>query len=72
METKGATMLPKFDFEQQILDCWGVLDDLQCVIDNCDDDVVLNALIGIKTLYQFKFEKLWNLFEQVCFPKTGD
>lgn len=65
-----STMKPQFEFEQQLLDCWGVLDDIQCVIDNCDDDVVLNTLIGIKQLYQFKFDKLWNLFEQVCFEKT--
>ena len=60
-------MLPKYELEQQILDCWGVLDDIQNVIDNCDDDVVLNALIGIKTLYQFKFEKCWSTFEQALF-----
>lgn len=58
----------RFDLEQQIMNCWGVCDDLEILFEACCDknlspDNVQNALLGMKTLYQLKFEKLFDLFE---------
>jgi len=62
-----------FDLEQQIQDCWKVIDDIDMVtkylVDECDgydDDDVMNKYFAIKDLYEIKFEKLWNLFQNVC------
>ena len=61
-------MTDRFDLEQQMLDCWRVTDDVKLLCENvCDNDLstddVANALIGIETLYNMKFQKMWNTFE---------
>jgi hypothetical protein len=59
-------MTHQFDLEQQILDCWGITDDLQTLIDRYDtlsEDDKLNVLIGLKALYHMKFEKTFETFE---------
>lgn len=64
-------MADRFDFEQQIMDCWHVTDDLKCVFehmmeaDTIDRDKIANILLGMQTLYHLKFEKLFNTFEQL-------
>ena len=57
-----------FDFEQNIMKCWNVTDDIDLLIDAvCDgessQDDLANALIGMKALYQMKFEKYGPLAE---------
>lgn len=56
-----------FDFEQQLMDCWKVVDDLKTVYNNeeayRDEDTMMNALLGLQTLYQMKFEALFKEFE---------
>ena len=61
----------RFDFEQQLLECWGVTKDIKTVYEGvCDsspamtEDQIANALIGLETLYELKFNKLWAMFEQ--------
>jgi hypothetical protein len=61
-------MTHQFDLEQQILDCWGITDDLQTLIDRYDamsEDDKLNVLIGLKTLYHMKFERTFETFEKL-------
>ena len=57
----------RFDLEQQILDCWRVVDDLKTLGDVYDrehtDDQVLNVLLGVTELYDQKFNKLFETFE---------
>ena len=66
-----AKITNRFDFEQQIMDCWGVVDDIKTVY-NADDlrelskDEMQNLLLGLYTLYQLKFEILFNQFEGLC------
>lgn len=63
-------MTDRFDLEQEIMKCWNVTDDLDLVIDKFEElelsakqyDEMLNLLLGIKTLYQAKFEKLFETF----------
>jgi hypothetical protein len=61
-------MKDRFDFEQQIQKCWMITDDIADVAEgilehNLDKDQIVNALTGIGQLYELKFNKLWDLFE---------
>jgi hypothetical protein len=58
----------RFDLEYQIMDCWGVCDDIQSILDAMDireltEDELANILIGLKQLYQLKFETTFNTYE---------
>ena len=60
----------RFDFEQQIMECWKITDDIKSTIEGIDthdltSDQVLAILSGLKELYEMKFNKLWDCFEQV-------
>ena len=60
-------MSDRFDLEQNIMQCWNVCDDIQLFLDmydNMDEDQKLNYLIGLKQMYQMKFERTFNNFEQ--------
>lgn len=61
-------MSDRFDFEQQILKCWNIVDQLDTVVEGVMEhdwtsDQISNALIGIKEIYQLEFDKLFNQFE---------
>jgi hypothetical protein len=57
-------MTNRFDLEQQIMSCWNVVDDLDYVLELVqNNDNAMNLLIGLKTLYTKKFEKLQEIFE---------
>ena len=59
-------MSDRFDLEQNIMQCWNVTDDIQLYLDmydNMDEDQRMNYLIGLKQMYQMKFERTWNNFE---------
>jgi len=61
-------MTDKFELEQNILQCWNVCDDIQLMLDTWDslsEDAKQNYLIGLKQMYQMKFERLLNTFEVV-------
>ena len=58
-----------FDFEQQIMDCWGVCEDLKTItkihdLHELSEDQLMNALMGMEALYQMKFEILFDMFER--------
>jgi hypothetical protein len=53
------------DLEQNILECWNVTTDLDYILDQVeDDDNISNLVLGIKNLYEAKFEKLWQKFKE--------
>lgn len=58
----------RFDLESEIMDCWGICEDLDTighgVAEGMTADDVMNTLIGVKSLYELKFNKLWNTFEE--------
>ena len=64
-------MADRFDFEQQIMNCWRVTDDIDLVATMIsqsymgpkDQDRFMNVLIGMKELYNARFEELFNTFE---------
>ena len=63
-------MSDRFDLEQQIMNCWNVVDDIKMVqamndLRALSEDEMANALLGLQTLYQMKFEVLFNTFENM-------
>lgn len=61
-------MTDRFDLEQNIMQCWNVCEDIQLMLDqwdSLDEDKKQNYLIGLKQMYQMKFERTWNNFEAV-------
>lgn len=70
------TTKTRFELEQEILDCWGICDDLETIYSDESlnlDDRILNVLLGLKELYHMKFERTFATFEQLVvdrqFPK---
>ena len=62
-------MTNQFDLEQQILSCWHVTDDLKLVYDaviegNMSNDDIANALLGMQTVYNLKFDQCFKTFEE--------
>lgn len=67
-----------FDLEQEILQCWNVVDDIDMItcwfvedpkwegMDPALTDALMNKYFAIKELYQLKFDKLWATFEEHC------
>jgi hypothetical protein len=65
--------MPKmYDLEPMILDCWRVCNDLETVFRQVGDgeseptqDELMNTLMGMKQLYEWKFEQLFNRYGEV-------
>lgn len=63
-------MKDRFDLEQEIMQCWGIVEDIELLREKVLDgekmteDEVDNFLLGLKTLYSAKFERLFNTFEE--------
>jgi len=60
-------MADRFKLEEQIMDCWGVTDDIQNLItgfEGLNEDERMNILIGLRSLYQVKFVQLFDTFEE--------
>ena len=69
-------MTDRFDLEQSILKCWNVTDDIDLLYENVMDrspemttDDIANALLGMKQIYEMKFEKLFSQFEELVKEK---
>lgn len=65
----------RFDLEQNIMRCWNVTEDIDLLYENVMEnsdmttDDIANALLGMKQLYDMKFEKLWSNFETLIREK---
>ena len=67
-------MSTRFDFEQQIMTCWNVVEDIKALreiqnLRTVSADEMDNALLGLQTMYQFKFEQLFDMFETLIREK---
>lgn len=67
-------MVDRFDLEQDIMKCWNVTEDIDLLYRNVMEkdlstDDVANALLGMKTLYEMKFEEMFNHFETLIREK---
>ena len=59
----------RFDLEQDIMNCWNVVDDLKMLLNSegyDNDDIE-----AVARLYQKKFESLWATFEDCVHNKFG-
>jgi hypothetical protein len=59
-------MTDRFDLEQEIMRCWNVTEDIQNLLASEDltTDQQQNYLLGLATIYEVKFQKLWDVFEK--------
>jgi hypothetical protein len=67
-------MADQFDLEQGIMGCWHVTDDLNVLFEELVEnqtftkDQASNFVLGLSTIYEAKFDKLFRTFED--FLKT--
>ena len=72
-------MSKMYELEPMIMDCWHVCDDLQVVFKQIGDgereptqDELMNVLMGMQQLYQWKFEQLFFKYEEVIRDRQWD
>ena len=71
MSKKGDYYRDRFDLETDIMNCWSIVDDLKelsrCFLDRrkMSEDEISNYLLGLETIYQVKFERLFETFEKL-------
>jgi hypothetical protein len=74
-------MKTRFDLEQEIMECWNITSDIDDVyeyvmngngneLSTDERDRVANILLGVSQLYELKFNKLFNTFEECV--KVGE
>lgn len=55
------------DLEQEVLRCWEVTQDLDLLAQEYEhDDDICNRVLGIKHVYDMRFNKAWDTYEKVC------
>ena len=59
-------MSDRFDLEQQIIQCWGTTDDL-CMLEEMDASI--GDFVSLASVYDYKFKKLWKIFEELIVEK---
>ena len=56
-----------YDVEQQILKCWEINQDLELLAcEHEDDDDVTNKVMGLKHVYDMRFNRLWEDYEHAA------
>ena len=67
------------DIEENIMDCWSVCNDLESVFKQIGDgdseptpDELMNTIMGMQQLYHWKFEQLFNKYEDILEAQRGD
>jgi len=60
----------RFDLEQLILKNWEVVTEIKHLREHMEtnptQDQIENYLLGLETIYEVKFNKLWDCFEELC------
>jgi hypothetical protein len=61
----------RFDLEQLILKNWEIVTEIKHLRELISDgkptqDQIENYLLGLETIYEVKFNKLWDCFEELC------
>jgi len=71
-------MIDLYELEPHIMDCWSVCNDLESVFKQVGngervptEDEMMNVLIGINQLYQWKFEQLFFKYEEILRAQRG-
>jgi len=65
-------MTDRFDLEQQIMNCWNIIEDIKLLDKNVlegkieggemTNDEISNYLLGLETIYDLKFTQLFDTF----------
>lgn len=64
-------MTNRFDFEQNLMRCWGVTEDIDLLYRRVMDgptmteDELANFLLGLSAIYNTRFTEMFNQFEQL-------
>ena len=64
-------MSDRFDFEQQIMKCWNITEEINLLNENVLEndeftkDDISNYLLGLETIYEAKFDKLFTMFGEL-------
>ena len=65
------TPVSRFDLEEKIMDCWSVTRDIDalyrhvCNSKDISEDEIANILLGLKQLYDIRFNELFDTFERL-------
>lgn len=67
-------MTDRFELEQKIMECWNITSDINSLIEgisdkNLSNDEIVNILLGIKGLYDLKFDQMFYIFETLIKEK---
>jgi hypothetical protein len=64
-------MTDRFNFENQLMKCWDIVEEVRLLnelvleSDTVTTDQISNYLLGLETIYEAKFEKLYRQFEEL-------
>lgn len=73
-ERRRLSPKTRFDLEQEIMQCWNIVDEIKLIYTyhldkrQLSEDELANILIGLEQLYKIKFETLFETFE-ACITK---
>lgn len=66
-------MTKLFDIEQSIQECWSVTGDLRLLAKEVNDGSDYTEFVrGLALLYDMKFQKLWDEYEQLVRNKNAN
>ena len=58
--------MDRFDLEEQITICWGILEDLKMIVEPMEtDNIDRKRIEAVIELYDMKFNYLWNIFSEL-------
>lgn len=70
LKSSQAEKVDRFTLESQIMECWNIREDIDNLMwamrdsrSGMTEDEIDNYLIGLQSMYQVRFERLWNTFE---------
>ena len=70
----------RFDLEQAIMVAWSTCEDIDLIYHNTDNlemkaehsDSLQNQLLGLRSITELRFEKLWDIFESLVSTRKLD
>ena len=65
-----------YNLEQHIMECWQMVDDVNLLYEQVmendlhkDQDKLANALLGLSTIYEMKFERVFDSYKKILEEK---
>jgi hypothetical protein len=64
----------RFTLEEHIMSCWNVTEDIDLLFRNISEkemtkDQIANCLLGMREIYNLKFDETFRLFEKLVYEK---